>query len=64
MPTEDNNSEGAADLLKDNTPEEAEEIIEITNDQGLDLEEAKEVKELAEELGVDIDDAVEIHDAL
>jgi type III secretion system FlhB-like substrate exporter len=50
--------------LEGKTPEEAEEIIGIAEDHGIDLEQAKEVKELAEELDIDIDEAVEINECL
>ncbi len=52
------------ELVNETGQAEAEEIIEIADDQGLDLETTKEVKELADDLGLDIDDATELHDAL
>ena len=44
MSTDDHDLGEVVDLVNETSVEEAEEIIEIADDHGLDLEEAKEVK--------------------
>ena len=60
MSTDDHDLGDVVDLVNEVGQDEAEEIIEIADDHGLDLEQAKEVKELADEQGIEIDEAVEI----
>ena len=64
MSLDDHDLGEIVDLVNETSPEEAEEIIAIADDHGVDLEQAKEIKDLAEELDIDVDDAAEINESL
>jgi len=64
MSTDDHNLGDVVDLVNEVGEDDAKEIIDIADENGIDLEQAKEVKDLAEELDIDTDEAAEIQEAL
>lgn len=51
-------------MLNEKDPEEIEEILEIAENQGIDIEDAERVKEIMDEEGLDEDEATELMDEL